>query len=744
MKRLINQIFLIPILFIIFGFILFSVFYAVFVNNISEKEFKKASEIVINHKKEALKTELNAIKNAFDEIRLSSYSLTEKTMFEILKVVYKNYFHYNKGLLKYFQNHKTDKTFLYIKTANFAYPANLSYQYVTFGKLKHLIIVYNNKDYLAVEIKDGNKTIGMGIALDYIDNIVKKEFLDFISIIDKNNSSYVVAVQIENWFAKKGVFAKVLYHPLKKIINKPISIEKTDITGYPYRREYLKCLKHQDECFITYHFKNPITGKIEKKISYFTIYKPYDIVLMKGEYYSDIQKDINTTKKHILSSMNTLYKQTLYMFIIFILLSFLISYIISKKIQAKIIKDYEELKQNYEKAKNEIYRKVYYDKITNLPNKFKLLEELDNYESLVIFDIDDFANINNLYGFEYGNEVLNCFANFLKTKYENIYKIGNDEYAIGFKHKINATHIQDMLNLEIKCKNINIMYIIGASNIKDLFITAENALKTAQKSGLKYLIYDKKLKIEQHEKITLLQILKKILKEEDIIPYYQPIVDEKGNVVKYEALMRLKWDDAVLAPFQFMDLIKEARLYDDFSSIMIKKVFEDVKKYNLKNVSINASYIDIVSPHTKNQILKLLKTIDKDVKITFEILETESIKNYDLIKYFIKEVKEYNVRIAIDDFGSGYSNFINILSLKPDFIKIDGSLVKNIDQSEYFEIIKLINQFSCKFNIKAIAEFVENETIFNSLKKIGIKYYQGYYFSKPKPIKDIIKGKYEN
>ncbi len=102
------------------------------------------------------------------------------------------------------------------------------------------------------------------------------------------------------------------------------------------------------------------------------------------------------------------------------------------------------------------------------------------------------------------------------------------------------------------------------------------------------------------------------------------------------------------------------------------------------------------------------------------------------MKNFIKKIKYYNSEIAIDDFGSGYSNFIRLLNYQPDYIKIDGSIIKEIDKNTFaYNVAGIIVKFAKQNGIKTIAEFVENEVIFEKVKELGIDYSQGYYFSKP-------------
>jgi len=732
MKHLVNKIFIIPFLLLVFGFVSFGIYYSFFIEDLSQKEFTKSKKIAIEIKKQFLKIELQSIMKAINEIRATSYDLVEDTLRDVLNIMSKNYIHYHFGKNRFFENHLSKNVFFYIISKDYVYP-KFYQKYLRIGKIKYLIVVYNNKNYLAVEKRlDKDTIVGIAFKLNIIDKEVKKDIFKYLMSIN-NLKSYIAVGEITDWFVTKGQFGKVVYHPLKDKIGKPLSTETTDIKGYHYQKAYFDCLKTKDDCFLQYYYYNPITKKIEKKLSYFVIYRPYNYVFVKGIYYSDILKNIDSVQTEIEKDAHEVLFTTLVLMLLFGLISFFFAYVLTKKIKNQILQDYKRLEDNYKKSKEELYNKIYYDKITSLPNKFKLLEDIKNYKSLVILDIEDFANINNIYGFEFGNEILKCIAGYLKKRFKNVYKIGNDEFAVPLKTKVNEKTLKKMSNFLFKCHDLELLFTLGASNSEPqyLFISAENALKIAQKRKLKYMLYDEKLKQEQTKRLMLIQKLKSILHKKNVIPYYQCIVDENGKLLKYEALMRLKCQDEIYSPFVFMELIKDAKLYDDFSELMIEKVFNDLKEGVIEAASINVSFIDMTTPETRDLIFRLLKETGVGERITFEILESESISNMEKVKEFIYEIKKYNAKIAIDDFGSGYSNLINILSLSPNYVKIDGSLIKNIDKEEYYEIVKLIVDFSKKFGIKTIAEFVENEDIYKKLKQIGISCYQGYYFASP-------------
>ena len=109
-----------------------------------------------------------------------------------------------------------------------------------------------------------------------------------------------------------------------------------------------------------------------------------------------------------------------------------------------------------------------------------------------------------------------------------------------------------------------------------------------------------------------------------------------------------------------------------------------------------------------------------------------SIENFNIVRDFIVNMKALGVRIALDDFGSGYANFSHLIELKPDYIKIDGSLIKNIDKDiNAFILVRSITMFSKEMGIKVIAEYIHNEDVYNKVQELDIYGYQGYYLSVP-------------
>ena len=166
---------------------------------------------------------------------------------------------------------------------------------------------------------------------------------------------------------------------------------------------------------------------------------------------------------------------------------------------------------------------------------------------------------------------------------------------------------------------------------------------------------------------------------------------------------------------------------------MIAKTFAAFENSEYE-FSLNLTMSDIVSDETRLYIYRMLEESNASSRVVFEIVESEGIANYEEVIDFIKTVKPFGCKIAIDDFGTGYSNFSYLSKLDVDYIKIDGSLAKNINRdSDHLFTVQSILFFAQKKGIKTIAEFVEDDQILTTLLELGVDYSQGYLFSVPSP-----------
>ena len=415
--------------------------------------------------------------------------------------------------------------------------------------------------------------------------------------------------------------------------------------------------------------------------------------------------------------------------------------------------EFENLKEQINKTfsilkkyKGEIYKKYYSNTLTYLPNRNKFLEFIKkNKYVIVLLNIDKFKEINFYFGNEIADKLIIEVANRLKKlkkRYNfKLFHINIDEFALLFKD-INEDELIKKLNdiiLELeKPYNVDnneilIRFRAGVSFEKKDYLKADVALDVA-KENKKDIVFGREIdnlnKYKEH--LKWLKKIKWALENDKIVPFFQPIVDKNGKIIKYEALVRLIDEDGkVISPFFFLDVAKKSRLYLEITKRMINKSIQKVKEKNIA-VSINLTLEDIDNENMRKFILSKIDEIESNL-LTFEIVESEDVRENKTVTEFLKEIKEKGALIYIDDFGSGYANFDYLLKLNPDGVKIDGSLIKNILTDKNSEIIvKTIISFAKEMNIKTIAEFVENEDIYKKLINLGVDYFQGYYFSPPK------------
>ncbi len=406
-------------------------------------------------------------------------------------------------------------------------------------------------------------------------------------------------------------------------------------------------------------------------------------------------------------------------------------------------------------SKTNIKNSLYQDSLTKLPNRLKLFTDksivsIKEETTYILFNIDSFDSINNLYGNLFGDKILIQVARWLEknilTSKTALYKFEADIYAMLCFEKIEEQILieylrdisQKVQEEKFLCEGaeVDISMTIGASQgISNQLKLSQIAYKDAKTSKKSFALYDKKSKKEEEytKNIQTSKIIKNAIEKNLIIPYFQPIMNiETGKIEKYESLMRIKNDEGrILSPCEFLDIAKRSKAYPKLSCSLIGKSI-DVFSISPCEFSVNLSFLDITNKTTTKFILNLLEKTGIGPWMIFELLESEGIENYKEVMIFIEQVKSYGVKIAIDDFGSGYSNFERLVELQVDFIKIDGSLIKNIDKNDDMRIItKTIVNFAKELGIKTVAEYVHSEEVLNQVKILGVDFAQGYYIGKP-------------
>ena len=396
---------------------------------------------------------------------------------------------------------------------------------------------------------------------------------------------------------------------------------------------------------------------------------------------------------------------------------------------------------------------------SHMPNEVALRRALAQREaaSILLMRIDHFRSVDAFYGETYARMLEKAFVKYLISYFQSLdmmvlcYHTAPGEFVVLFDDfERDMAHVDlhnfcKMLHEHIKLYEIELdkfAYDVSAtlcfaSGGEHLYEDASFALDAAIESKRTYIVMNEvidQLKHETQENIARVHMVKKAIEEDRIVPYFQPIYNnEIGEITKYETLVRLvKEDGEVLSPFFFLDAAKNGNYYLQITTVMLEKVF-DIFRYVDSEVAINLSYVDMASQQVCDKLFALLEANPGTAsRVTLELLEDEAIYDDAVFHKFIERVKAYGVQIAIDDFGSGYSNFQRIMEINPDFVKIDGSIIRHLANDPKSEILtRAINTFSHSLGIKTVAEFVSDETIFIKVRDIGIDFTQGYYIAEP-------------
>jgi len=420
----------------------------------------------------------------------------------------------------------------------------------------------------------------------------------------------------------------------------------------------------------------------------------------------------------------------------------------------KRIKHYNDVMNKIEDDSSSDQNRQTIDPLTNLYNysylKDFLSENSQKYAMLI--DINDFKLVNEAYSYLHGNDLLLQFANILKTHAKNFgfttFRVSSDNFVL-IKNDMNYScerlrgdaikiatlmersefKISDEKDISV---NLRVAMTKGASELlEELY----RAMSFAKKNSLKYIMHQDVYDNSKNAKeiIRVKGVLESSLKDNLVVPFFQPIIDSEGNI-KYEVLMRIQEDalkEDYLSPISFLQIAKDHNYYNQMSEITIFKALE----YAIGTdgvFSLNFTYSDMKNSDFLDSLELYIVKNNLAHRLIFEIVESDIIDDIEVANDFLNRFKSLGIKVAIDDFGSGYSNFAYIFNINPDFIKLDGSLVQNMleDEKIYFFIETMI-KFAHKFDIKVIAEFVSSKELYDKLLELNVDSMQGYYIGYP-------------
>ncbi|MBI5969924.1 MAG: EAL domain-containing protein [Deltaproteobacteria bacterium] len=423
-----------------------------------------------------------------------------------------------------------------------------------------------------------------------------------------------------------------------------------------------------------------------------------------------------------------------------------------------------------------------YDKVTGLYNRSHFIELLNAALSgaqfkqgiLLLLDIDQFKLINDIYGHGLGDEFLHKVAMVLKTalrfvedkggassvvgrkQFNFIGRLSGDEFAVflpslvreqglmaaerfrktleGFYHSDVSGHATASIGVSV--------YPEHGANAAELLTKADAAMYKAKDLGRNKCHvfapedqYIETMKSRLHWKNSIVRALKDDL----FVPWFQPIMDiREESITHYEALARMQENDgAVVQPGVVIDIAERFGLINSIDQMIISKAMRlhSTLEKNAKglNFCMNVSGKNVGDEAFLSFLKDALGREGVDPKnFIFEITETSAVSDLSKAAKFIKELKSIGCRIAMDDFGVGFSSFMYLREMEVDYIKIAGSFIKSLDQNLNDRLfVKAITEVAKGMGIRIIAEFVERKETLDILRDLGVDYAQGFMIGRP-------------
>ena len=408
-------------------------------------------------------------------------------------------------------------------------------------------------------------------------------------------------------------------------------------------------------------------------------------------------------------------------------------------------------------------RRQFLDKLGELSELINS-SSLELHAGLLLVDIKGFRHINSAFGLEKGDYILKETSKCLRKNFPDstdIFRIGNDEFAVIFPQLLNSNliniaaekaakfltdHYQKKMEGLRLSVNIGTACVFFGDNTRDILSTAEQSLDAAKRSGHIYLTQDFSEQQEKNNNYHLMSEIHHALSNNELELYYQPKIDlVTGKPSHAEALAR--WDSpssGSVPPDIFIPIIEQIGRMEDLTkwalNTALRQLSEWPEHWGELSVAVNICPSLLSSSDLLNFVSNTVSiwNVSPD-RLTLEVTESAIINDKESGFKNLSGLKELGVKISIDDFGTGYSSFAYFKSIPADELKIDKSFICNLDKcSEDQHISQVIIDLANKFNLSVVAEGVETKEILYHLIDYKCNFAQGYYFSRPLPQKRFI------
>ncbi|MFH5882216.1 EAL domain-containing protein [Liberiplasma polymorphum] len=404
---------------------------------------------------------------------------------------------------------------------------------------------------------------------------------------------------------------------------------------------------------------------------------------------------------------------------------------------------------------------LYDDELTEIKNLTYLRENFNDI--LITFDqdvtmyylnIDNFKNYNDLLGHKLANRILYEFANRLKTlitPFHTVYRVHSDHFIVLYPSSADEQDIFSKKLMRVlkepytaSVHTIKITMSVGKYHIneknprfQDCLLKSELALQEAKSFGKDQIMgYSRIIKRKNNEAFSTFRLIKDALKERGFYLEYQPIINgDTLKVIGLESLIRVNHKNKIYYPQDIINYAEKYHLIEEIDRFVIQESFEAFKRleklnFNIEFMSINISTKEIKNLEFVDFIVEQAQLLDVNpARITIEFTETYSPEDFILESSFITRLQSFGFKVAVDDFGSGYSSMIRLSQNQLDKIKIDREFIMGISTNpRYQKIVEAMVGLSKTFDLDVIVEGVENKEDFDFVRKLNIKYIQGYYF----------------
>lgn len=423
------------------------------------------------------------------------------------------------------------------------------------------------------------------------------------------------------------------------------------------------------------------------------------------------------------------------------------------------------------KRREELFFQSRHDDLTSLMNRVGLIDRVQALVehgerfSIVLLDIDNFRGINDRFGQEYGDRVLGelgfCLRK-LAREGDVATRLGGDEFAL-------VTDVCDAQALEEYCRELlrgltrmmasgPLRLQFGASlggavfpdhgnSFNGILRAAHLALYQAKRRRNSVCLYQKDIEADYLRRVHIEQRLRLALEAGDIFMVYQPQLNSDRHVVGIEALAR--WKDEELGfvpPNEFVDVAEASGMMEKLGNYVLEKSLADFGRLSQQvsqplELSVNISVLQFMQADFADVVMAALSRHRVNPrKVTLEITETLFMSGFEKVLPVLHRLRGEGISLSMDDFGTGYSSLSLLRRLPIDELKIDKSFVDHINSEEPARnMVESIIAIGHNHNMRLVAEGVEDEGQFETLRQMGCSRYQGYYFSRPVDVPELVR-----